>query len=87
VAVEVVTQATDHGQIEPMREQIEQRYGASPGAMLVDGGFVFAHGHRCGGGPGLSGLRAQCVNAIARNRGLEKLRVRGRDKVKAILNF
>jgi hypothetical protein len=40
VAVEVVTQATDHGQIEPMREQIEQRYGASPGAMLVDGGFV-----------------------------------------------
>jgi hypothetical protein len=40
VAVDVTTQGSDHGQVEPMREQIERRYGVSPGAMLVDGGFV-----------------------------------------------
>jgi hypothetical protein len=32
VGIDVVTQGTDHGQIEPMREQIERRYGTSPGA-------------------------------------------------------
>ena len=131
VGVDVVTQGTDHGQIEPMREQIERRYGTSPGAMLVDGGFVSladidaVEGGGCRvyaptmqrprdarardrrryrqdtpatmcwrrrmGTPHakrLYRLRAatsECVNAIARNRGLDKLRVRGRGKVRAIL--
>jgi transposase len=131
VAVDVVTQGTDHGQIEPMRAQIERRYGTSPGAMLVDGGFVsladidavesrgcrvyaptaqrpraarardrrrhrrdtpatlrWRRRMRTPRATLLYRLRAassECVNAIARNRGLEKLRVRGRDKVKAIL--
>jgi len=131
VAVDVVTQGTDHGQIEPMREQIEQRYGTSPGAMLVDGGFVSLADIDAVEGRGcrvyaptmqrpraarvrdrrrhrrdtpatmrwrrrmrtprakrLYRLRAatsECVNAIARNRGFDKLRVRGRPKAKAIL--
>jgi transposase len=131
VGVAVTAQATDHGQIEPMREQIERRYGSSPEAMLVDGGFVSlgdidaveSQGCRVYAPvmqrpraarpadrrrhrfdtlatlrwrrrmqtPGakrvyrLRAATAECVNAIARNRGLDKLRVRGCEKVKAIL--
>lgn len=131
VGVDVTTQATDHGQIEPMREQIERRYGSSPAAMLVDGGFVslgdidavesqgcrvyapvmqrpraarpadrrrhrfdtpatlrWRRRMRTAGAKQLYRLRAatsECVNAIARNRGLDKLRVRGRDNVRSIL--
>jgi transposase len=131
VGVDVTTQATDHGQIGPMYEQIERRYGRSPEAMLVDGGFValgdidavesrgcriyapvlqrpraarprdrrrhrfdtpatlrWKRRMRTAGAKRLYRLRAatsECVNAIARNRGLDKLRVRGREKVKAIL--
>ena len=33
----------------------------------------------------LRAATSECVNAIARNRGLDKLRVRGRAKVRAIL--
>jgi hypothetical protein len=43
---------------------------------------------RTSGAKQLYRLRAatsECVNALARNRGLEKLRVRGREKAKAIL--
>ncbi len=131
VAVDVTTQGTDHGQIGPMRKQIEQRYGASPGAMLVDGGYVVLADIDAVEGSGcrvyappmqrpraarardrrrhrrdtpatlrwrrrmatprakalyrLRTATSECVNAIARNRGLEKLRVRGREKAKAIL--
>lgn len=131
VGVDVTTQATDHGQIGPMYEQIERRYGRSPAAMLVDGGFValgdidavesrgcriyapvlqrpratrprdrrrhrfdtpatlrWKRRMRTAGARRLYRMRAatsECVNAIARNRGLDKLRVRGREKVRAIL--
>jgi transposase len=131
VAVDVVTQSTDHGQIEPMYKQIEQRYGSSPEAMLVDGGFVSLADIDAVEGRGcriyaptmqrsraarardrrrhrrdtpatlrwrrrmrtprakhlyrLRAATAECVNAIARNRGLDKLRVRGCAKARAIL--
>ena len=131
VAVDVTTQGSDHGQVEPMREQIERRYGASPGAMLVDGGFVsladFDRVERKGcriyappmqrprparprdrrrhrrDTPALARWRrrmrtraaraiyrlraatAECVNAIARRRGLVQLGVRGRAKARCIL--
>lgn len=131
VGVDVVVQGTDHGQIEPMREQIERRYATPPEAMLVDGGFVALadidaverrgcriyapvmqrprparardrRRHRrdtpatlrwrrrmqTTRGKQLYRLRAatsECIHALARNRGLEKLRVRGREKVRAIL--
>jgi transposase len=131
VGVDVITQGTDHGQIEPMREQIERRYATSPDAMLVDGGFVSLadieaveqrgcrvyapvmqrprparardrRRHRkdtpatmrwrrrmqTARAKPLYRLRAatsECIHALARNRGLEKLRVRGREKARAIL--
>jgi transposase len=131
VAVDLVPRTTDHGQLEPMRAQIERRYGTSPAAMLVDGGFVTLadidalESRRCRvyapvmqrpraarardrrrhrrdtpatmrwrrrmqtpSAKRIYALRAataECVNAIARNRGLEKLRVRGREKAKTIL--
>jgi transposase len=131
VAIDLVPRTTDHGQLEPMRAQIEQRYRISPSAMLVDGGFmtladidslerrgcrVYApvmkrpraarardrRRHRRDTPETMRWRRrmqtprakqlyklraatAECVNAIARNRGFEKLRVRGREKAKAIL--
>jgi transposase len=131
VAVEVSTQGRDSGQVEPMRAQIERRYGISPQAMLVDGGFVsledidrveqsgcriYAPPMRRSRDPRsrdrrrgrrdtpatarwrrrmstqaaktihrLRAATSECVNAIARNRGLQQLRVRGLFKAKAIL--
>jgi transposase len=38
--VDVSNQGSDQGQLAPMMEQHEQRYGTAPGAVLVDGGFV-----------------------------------------------
>jgi transposase len=40
VGVEVVTQSSDQGQLPPMVEQIEERFGEPPHEALVDGGFV-----------------------------------------------
>jgi transposase len=40
VGVEVVTQGTDQGQLPPMLDQIEGRFGQRPKEALVDGGFV-----------------------------------------------
>src|SRR5207248_9871227 len=40
VGVEVVTVGSDAGQMAPMVQQIEQRYGVVPAAYLVDGGFA-----------------------------------------------
>lgn len=38
--VDVTNQGNDQGQLAPMMDQHEQRYGTAPGAVLVDGGFV-----------------------------------------------
>jgi transposase len=40
VGVDVVTEGTDQGQLPPMLEQIEERFGARPHEALVDGGFA-----------------------------------------------
>jgi transposase len=40
VGVEVTSAGSDFQQLEPMREQIERRYGRRPGEWLVDGGFA-----------------------------------------------
>lgn len=39
IGLEVVTVGTDSGQLAPMVEQIEERYGQTPEAWLVDGGY------------------------------------------------
>jgi hypothetical protein len=116
----------------PMVEQHEQRYGETPEAMLVDGGFVkkeditkvsqpegnttvYApvmasrtdehdpHTPRKDDSPAVAAWRvrmatdeakqiyrerastAECVNAIARNRGLQQFRVRGQPKIRAVI--
>jgi transposase len=40
VGVEVVTEGTDQGQLPPMLDQIEGRFGQRPKEALVDGGFA-----------------------------------------------
>jgi transposase len=40
VGVDVSNRGSDRGQLAPMVEQVTQRHQQSPGAMLVDGGFV-----------------------------------------------
>jgi len=40
VGVDVVTTGSDLGQLEPMMEQLEKRYGRRPAEALVDGGFA-----------------------------------------------
>jgi transposase len=40
VGVEVVTSGSDAGQMAPMVQQMEQRYGVVPAEFLVDGGFA-----------------------------------------------
>ena len=40
VGVDVVTEGTDQGQLPPMLEQIEERFGERPKDALVDGGFT-----------------------------------------------
>jgi transposase len=40
VGVDVVTVGSDQGQMPPMLDQIEQRFGQRPQEALVDGGFV-----------------------------------------------
>ena len=131
VGVEVVTAGSDAGQMAPMVEQIESRYGERPQEMLVDGGYpqhdqidavsgaegacavyapvpaprdkavdryiakpsdspaVAAWRQRMGGEEAKAiykgrAATAECVNAQARNRGLIRLRVRGRLKAEAI---
>ena len=121
---------SDQGQLVPMLEQLEERYGQIPGESLVDGGFaglkdiekasemgtqVFApvakpkdetrdpHVPLPTDSPAIATWRqrmgtpeakeiykqrastVECVNALARNRGLQRLLVRGLDKARAIL--
>ena len=130
VGVDASNEGTDGGQLAPMVEQLEGRYGRRPREMLVDGGYVnnaaiedvaaagtdvYAptrkprdagrdpHVAMPGDGPGVGAWRvrmgtaaakeiyreraatAECVNALARNRGLQRLLVRGLDKARAVL--
>lgn len=129
--VEVTNSGGDQGQMAPMVEQHETRYGETPDEMLVDGGFVkkedidtvsapqgsttvFApvmkskdpnrdpHEPRADDSPAVAEWRkrmatdeakeiykqrastAECSNAQARNRGLQRFLVRGLQKVKAV---
>jgi transposase len=129
--VEVVNVGSDQGQLAPMVQQHQQRYGQAPEQMLVDGGFakkqdieavsqpevgttVYApvqkakkqgqdpHVARPQDSEAVAAWRArmgtpaaqeiykqrastaECVNAIARNRGLRQFLVRGLPKVRAV---
>jgi len=130
LGVEVTNAGSDQGQLEPMLDQLEERYEATPCDALIDGGFisletierVTARGCRVYGPvptprdpnrnphrplpkdkPAVATWRrrmgraaakeiyklrsatAECVNAIARNRGLHQLPVRGQRKVRTVL--
>lgn len=129
VGVDVSNQGTDQGQLVPMLEQLEARYGQRPAQGLVDGGFVALddiekaaargtevyapvakpkdprrdpHAPLPDDAPAVGDWRqrmgtdeakeiyklraatAECVNAIARNRGLQRFWVRGREKARAV---
>lgn len=131
VGVEVTNSGSDQGQMAPMVEQIEGRYGKPPDEMLVDGGFVKksdidkvsrpqgqttvyapvmpskdptrdAHAPRDDDSAAVAEWRqrmatdeakeiykdraasAECVNAIARNRGFWQFPVRGSPKARVI---
>ncbi len=132
VGVAVNNVGSDLGQLAPMTEQLQGRYGRAPAEMLVDGGFakhediiavarpevgctVYAPVltprdltrdpyQPCPGDPeaiaqwrqrmGTAAAKtiykeraatSECVNALARNRGLRQFLVRGLVKVKAVL--
>lgn len=130
VGVDLTNCGSDFGNLVPMTEQIERRYGRAPAEMLADGGFaaradiatLTARGCRVYAPPpkprdpgrgrydpipgedrAISEWRrrmgtgrakriyrersatAECVNAIARNRGLRQFLVRGREKAKAVV--
>ncbi|MHC5044899.1 MAG: IS1182 family transposase [Planctomycetota bacterium] len=131
VGVDVSNSGSDYGHLEPMLQQLEDRYGGCPESMLVDGGFARLEdieraaepSRACkvyappmtprkpraarrplrGDSPALAAWRrrmaswkgkevyrqraatAECVNALARNRGLRQLTVRGLHKAKAVL--
>lgn len=131
VGVEVVTTGSDRAQLEPMVEQVTERYRQTPEEWLVEGGFpahdqldavaeqttVYApvprpkdpaidpHAPKPTDSPAVAGWRqrmgtadakaiytdraatAECVNALARNRGLNPFRVRGPAKVRGVLLF
>jgi hypothetical protein len=129
VGVEVNNIGSDLGQLSPMLDQVEQRYGKHPAEWLVDGGYarhddieaadrrgttVYApvpkpkdpsrdrHLPRSDDSEAIAQWRqrmggeeakniykqraatAECVNAIARGRGLMQFVVRGLAKVKAV---
>ncbi len=135
--VDVTNSGSDQGEMLPMVEQLQERYGKVPDEYLVDGGFakkedieqldpdpdddtssgttVYApvqkpkkstrdpHQPREGDLPKIAAWRkrmgtdeaqqiyqeraatAECVNAIARNRGLRQFNVRGLVKAKAVI--
>jgi transposase len=130
--VEVVNSGGDQGQLLPMVQQHQERYGEAPKEMLADGGFVkkddidrlgppqggttvYApvmqskdphrdpHEPRDDDTDGVAEWRrrmatpeakeiykqrastAECVNALARNRGLRQFAVRGLRKAKAVV--
>ncbi len=132
VGVDVNNVGSDLGQLAPMTEQLQGRYGRAPAEMLVDGGFakhedivavarpevgctVYApvpaprdptrdpYQPCPGDAEAIAQWRqrmgteaaktiykeraatSECVNAIARNRGLQRFLVRGLPKIKAVL--
>jgi len=132
VGVDVTNLGSDQGQLAPMTEQLQGRYGQTPGEMLIDGGYakhediiavaqpevgctVYApvpapraatrdpYQPRPGDPEAIAQWRqrmgteeaktiykeraatAECVNALARQRGLRQFVVRGLAKVQAVL--
>jgi hypothetical protein len=127
--VEVVSIGSDLGQLVPMMDQLEVRYGKRPAELLVDGGFakreaieqvaqrttvyapvvkpkdadrdphaalptdseVIAEWRTRMGTAAAQTIykeraaTAECVNAQARNRGLQRFNVRGLNKVKSVV--
>jgi transposase len=130
VGVRLTNSGGDMGQMRPMLEELDRRFGRLPSEHLVDGGFakhdaiedaagrgvkVFAplpeketdpdSWRRKKEGPGMRAWRermaspegrevykersgtAECVNAIARNRGLRNFLVRGIPKCLSVLTL
>lgn len=130
VGVEVSNSGSDQGQLVPMLQQLQTRYGKIPEETLVDGGFAslkdIEKGSELGtviyapvakpkdkardpyvplatDSPSVAQWRqrmgtpeakevykqrastVECVNAQARNRGLQRLLVRGLSKARAVL--
>jgi transposase len=132
VGVDASNVGSDQGQLAPMTEQLQERFGTAPREMLVDGGFVTLDDITAVAQPevgctvyapvptprapgrdpyqrrpadseavaqwrermGTDAAKAiykeraatsECVNAIARNRGLQRFLVRGLRKIKAVL--
>jgi len=130
VGVTLTNAGTDLGQLQPMLEQLQRRYGGGPAEVLADGGYVALPDIRALEGaagchvyappkaprgrgrprdwrrrnddatwawrtrmatPAAQAIykeraaTAECVNAQARNRGLQQFGVRGLRKVQAIL--
>jgi IS5 family transposase len=132
VGVAVTNAGADQGQLTPMVEQLQRRYGRAPAEVLADGGYVDLDDLRAVAGAGLGckvyapppgaddptrahrplwrvddalvaewrqrmgtveakaayrdrGATSECVNALARNRGLRQVVVRGLQKVRAVL--
>jgi transposase len=132
VGVAVTNAGTDQGQLRPMVEQVQRRYGRPPAEVLADGGYVDLDDLRAVSGPALGcrvyapppgandptraarprwrvddeligawrrrmatedakgiyrerAATSECVNALARNRGLRQLVVRGLEKARAVL--
>jgi transposase len=132
VGVDASNVGSDRGQLAPMTDQLQGRYGTAPTEMLVDGGFVthedisavaqpevgctvyapvpaprdprrdpyeprpedseavaqWRQRMRTDAAKAIYKERAatsECVNAIARNRGLQRFLVRGLAKIKAVL--
>ena len=129
VGVDVNNIGSDLGQLSPMLDQVEQRYGERPAQWLVDGGYARHDDIEDAEGRGITvyapvpkpkdpsrdphvalpddseaiaqwrermgsdaakdiykqrAATAECVNAIARGRGLMQFVVRGLNKVKAV---
>ena len=129
VGVDVSNIGSDLGQLSPMLDQVEQRYGERPAQWLVDGGYARHDDIEDADGRGTTvyapvpkpkdpsrdphvallddnqaiaqwrermgsdaakdiykqrAATAECVNAIARGRGLMQFVVRGLNKVKAV---
>jgi hypothetical protein len=130
--VDVSNSGSDQGQMVPMLELHQERYGQAPGAALVDGGFAKKEDIEKASSPGIGTVvyapvqkpkkkeqdpyaprpsdspaivewrkrmgtpeareiykeraaTAECVNAIARNRGLRQFGVRGLKKIRAVV--
>ena len=134
VGVELTNAGTDQGQLHPMVEQVQRRYGGGPTEVLADGGYVDLDDLRAVAGaehgctvyappPGADdptrahrplwrvddalvgewrqrmataaakavyrerAATSECVNALARNRGLRQLGVRGLRNARAVLRW